>query len=184
MRQSQNTFTHMLDRMRRAAKLESHVYEEVESDPGAMGQAVGVVLLSSVAAGIGNLDRGGLGGLVIGTALALMSWYIWAYLTYVIGTRFLPEPQTRATPGELLRTLGFASTPGLIRVFGIFPGITLAVFATAAMWMLIAMVIAVRQALDYHSTWRAVGVCAIGWAVQTLILLLLFPLLGITPEPL
>ncbi|MFQ6002025.1 MAG: hypothetical protein ACE5LG_10235, partial [Anaerolineae bacterium] len=146
---------------------------------GAMGQAMGVVVLSSVAAGIGTITRGGLGGIVMGTIFALISWYIWAYITYLIGTKLLPEPQTKADPGELLRTIGFSSSPGLIRVIGIIPGLGWLVFTVASIWMLIAMVIAVRQALDYKSTFRAVGVCLIGWAIQAVILGLLFSILGV-----
>ena len=92
----------------------------------------------------------------MGTISALIGWYIWAYLTYFIGTKFLPEPQSRADHGELLRTIGFSSTPGLIRVLGIIPGLTGVIFLIAAIWMLVAMVIAVRQALDYTSTFRAI----------------------------
>ncbi len=158
------------DRMLRAVKLDAQLYEEVEADKGAMGQATAVVLLSALAAGIGNFSNGGLLGIAGGALGALIGWYIWAYLTYFIGTRLLPEPQTEADAGELLRTIGFSSTPGLIRVFGIIPGLHALVFSVAAIWMLIAMVIAVRQALDYESTWRAIGVCAIGWLVQGVIL--------------
>jgi len=158
------------DRMIRAAKLDVQLYEEVEADRGAMRQAMTVVVLSAVAAGIGNIADGGLPGIVIGTLGALVGWYVWAFLTYFIGTRLLPEPDTRADHGELLRTIGFSSAPGLIRVFGIVPGLTSFVFAVAGVWMLVAMVIAVRQALDYKSTWRAIGVCAVGWIVQGLIL--------------
>jgi hypothetical protein len=103
---------------------------------------------------------------------------VWAFLTYLIGTRLLPEPQTRADVGELLRTIGFSSSPGLIRVLGIIPFMRGFVFLLAAAWMLAAMVIAVRQALDYQSTLRAVGVCVIGWVVQALILALLFFIFG------
>ena len=157
------------DRMIRAAKLDVQLYEEVEADQTALGQAMGVVVLSAVAAGIGSAN-GGLLGIVIGTIGALIGWYIWAFLTYFIGTKFLPEPQTSADYGELLRTIGFSSAPGLIRVFGIIPGLTALVFSVAGIWMLIAMVIAVRQALDYTSTWRAIGVCVIGWVIQAAIL--------------
>ena len=167
-----------MDRIIRAAKLDVKLYEEVEADKGAMGQAMGVVVLSSIAAGIGSIVRGGPGGILIGTIAALIGWYIWAFLTYFIGTKFLPEPQTKADVGELLRTIGFSSSPGLIRVLGIIPGLQGIVFLIASIWMLIAMVIAVRQALDYTSTWRAVGVCAIGWIIQVLIFVFLIALLG------
>ena len=158
------------DRMIRAAKLDVQLYEEVEADQGAMGQAMTVVILSAAAAGIGSANAFSLSVFVIGTIAALIGWYAWAFLTYFIGTRFLPEPQTRADHRELLRTIGFASAPGLIRVLGFIPGLHNLIFLVANMWMLVAMVIAVRQALDYTSTGRAIGVCVIGWVVQILIL--------------
>jgi len=167
-----------LDRMIRAAKLDVNLYEEVEADSGSMRQAMGVVVLSSIAAGIGSIATSGLSGIFMGTIAALVSWYIWAYLTYFIGTKFLPEPQTSADLGELLRTIGFSSSPGLIRILGIIPGLGWVVFLVASIWMLVAMVIAVRQALDYESTLRAVGVCVIGWIIQTIIFVLLFSVLG------
>jgi hypothetical protein len=171
------------DRIIRAAKLDVNLYEEVEADKGAMGQAMAVVVLSSMAAGVGSPGAGGLKGILIGTIAALIGWYIWAYLTYFIGAKLLPEPQTKADHGELLRTIGFSSSPGLIRVLGLIPGLGGVIFLAASIWMLVAMVIAVRQALDYQSTWRAVGVCVIGWIVQTLILVLLFSFLGGVAKP-
>jgi len=170
------------DRMIRAAKLDVNLYEEVEADKTAMGQAMGVVVFSSVAAGIGVIGKGGFGGILTGTIAALVGWYIWASLTYFIGTKWLPEPQTKADVGELLRTIGFSSSPGLIRVLGIIPGLGGLVFGVASIWMLVAMVIAVRQALDYKSTGRAIGVCIIGWAIQIAILMLLFGIAGGVPK--
>jgi hypothetical protein len=120
---------------------------------------------------------------LVGTIIALIGWYLWACLTYFIGTRFLPEPQTKADVGELLRTIGFSSSPGLIRVLGIIPGVAAPVNLVAQVWMLVAMVIAVRQALDYKSTLRAVGICIIGWIIQMLVLMLLFSILGGPAKP-
>ncbi len=169
----------LAERMIRAAKLDASLYEEVEADRDALGQATVVVILSSLAAGLGASGRGGIEGLVFGSITALVGWYVWAFLTYWIGTRFLPEPQTSADYGELLRTIGFSSTPGVIRVLGIIPGLTGLVFVVASVWMLMAMVVAVRQALDYTGTLRAVAVCVIGWIVQVLIfVMLLIPFRG------
>ncbi len=165
------------NRIFRAASLDVALYEEVEADKSALGQAMGVVILSSIAAGIGSTSAGLL-RMLIGVVVALVGWYIWAYLTYFIGTRLLPEPQTKADHGELLRTIGFSSSPGLIRVLGIVPVMRGIVFPIAAIWMLVAMVIAVRQALDYTGTLRAIGVCAIGWIVQAVMLGLLFFVFG------
>ena len=171
------------DRMIRAAKLDSGLYEEVEADTGATRQAMLVVVLSSVAAGIGSAGVGGLKGLFIGALTALAAWYIWAFLTYFIGTRLLPESQTEADVGQLLRTIGFSSSPGLLRILGILPGLTGIVFLGCAVWMLVAMVIAVRQALDYRGTGRAIAVCLIGWVVQVVIIVLVMMFLGIGAGP-
>jgi hypothetical protein len=170
-----------VDRMIRAAKLDVNLYEEVEADKSALGQAMAVVIISSIAAGLGSISQVGLGGIFMGTIMALVGWYIWAYLTYLIGTKLLPEPQTSADQGELLRTIGFSSSPGLIRVLGIIPGIGGLLFFVASIWMLVAMVIAVRQALDYSGTLRAVGVCAIGWIIQVILMVILFSFMG-APE--
>jgi len=166
------------NRIIRAARLDVALYEEVEADKSALGQAMGVVVLSSIAAGIGNASQAGLLGMLMMALVALVGWYIWAYLTYFIGTKLLPESQTKADHGELLRTIGFSSSPGLIRVLGFIPGMQSIVFPIAAIWMLVAMIIAVRQALDYNSTLRAIGVCAIGWIVHILLFVLLFSIFG------
>ncbi|MBW1695144.1 MAG: hypothetical protein JRJ41_13615 [Deltaproteobacteria bacterium] len=167
-----------IDRIVRAAKLDINLYEEVEADKGAMGQAMGVVVLSSIAAGIGSIGTMGLRGIIIGAITALIAWYVWAYLTYFIGAKILPEPQTKADHGELLRTIGFSSSPGLLRILAIIPGIGGIIFMLTSVWMLVAMVIAVRQALDYQSTLRAVSVCMIGWVIQAIILMILFAVFG------
>jgi len=165
-----------INRMIRAARLDAGLYEEVEADAGAMGQAVGVIVLSAVAAGLGT--GRGIGSIMVGSLVALLGWYVWAYLIYWIGTRLLPERETRATYDELLRCLGFAASPGLIRVLGVVPGLRGIAFLAGSIWMLVATVIATRQALDYRSTWRAVGVCAIGWVAQVILLGLALWLLG------
>ena len=164
-----STFT---KRMMGAATLDVNTYEEVEADTTATTQAMGIVVLSSIAQGIGSLALGGGAGFVAGAMGALIGWFIWAFLVYIIGTKMLPEPQTRSNLGELLRTTGFSASPGLLRVLGIIPFIGGLIMVAVSIWMLIAMIIAVRQALDYQSTGRAVGVCLIGWFIMVVILLM------------
>ena len=166
------------NRIIRAAMLDSNLYEEVEADKSSQGQAMAVVILASIAAGIGLYKTGGFSGIITGTMAALISWYVWAYLTYFIGTKFFPEPQTEADLGELLRTIGFASSPGLLRVFYFIPGLGVLVYSISSLWMLIAMIIAVRQALDYNSTLRAIGVCLFGYIFQIFVIIIIFSIFG------
>jgi hypothetical protein len=168
-----NTF---LQRLIGAAALDTAIYEEVEADGNATMQACATVVLSSLAAGVG---AGGFGSGTVATqiafisTIALLAWASWALITFEIGVRLMPQPQTRSNVGELLRTIGFATAPGCLRVLGVLPGVTIPVFAVTALWMLATMVVAVRQALDYQSTARAVAVCGLGWVLVITVVIVL-----------
>lgn len=162
--------TSLFNRMVRAAQLQPALYEEVEADTSATGQALLVVVLVSVAAGFGSgMDSliAGVGGgfvyvLMYGVAAAIVGWLVWALFAYVFGVSILKGPQTSSTWGELLRTMGFASSPGLLRIFGFLPAVGDIISLVASVWALLATVVAVRQALDF-STWRAVLTALVGW---------------------
>ncbi len=143
--------------------LRTATYEEVEADESATLQAMSVVVLVSLASGIGNFTVGGVPALVFGTVAALAGWAFWAWITYYVGTTILRTPATNADWGQLARTLGYAQSPGLLKVFAFAPVIGPWVFFLATIWQLIAVVIAIRQALDYTSTIRAIGVAVIGF---------------------
>ena len=153
----------LLKRMIRAARLDAKLYEEVEHDKDATGQAMTVVIISSLAPGLSALASGGMLALAFNTLAALLGWVAWAVLTYLIGSRLLPEPQTKADLGEMLRTTAFSSTPGVICILGLIPipGLLPLSIFVALIWIVLAMVMAVRQALDYQSTGRALVVCLI-----------------------
>jgi len=163
--------------MLRASLLDRALYEEVEADTRATWQAVGVVCLSSLASGLGSGARDGVRGVVVHTLVVLIAWYTWAYLSYFIGTTILLEAQTRANHGELLRTLGFSSAPGILRLLGLLPGLTAVVFGLVYGWRLVAMVVAVHHALDYTSTIRTFTVCTMGG-------LIILGLIGLVASPL
>jgi hypothetical protein len=158
-----------LRRLMGAAALDTGTFEEIESDPRATAQALLVVVISSAAAGIGAVGFGAqpIPSVVLGVLIALLVWGAWALITFEIGARILPGRQTRSSVDELLRTIGYATAPGVFRVFGAVPGAATPVFAVTAVWMLASMVVAVRQALDYETTMRAIAVCLLGWALTT-----------------
>jgi hypothetical protein len=159
--------------MIRAAMLQAGLYEEVEADKSATLQALLVVVLVALATGIGGLRGGDVGALVPGVLVALGGWALWALITYLFGTTLFRTPETHADWGELARTLGFAQSAGVFKVFGFLPVVGNAVFFAVSLWQLAAMVLAIRQALDYRSLWRAVAVAVAGFIVN-LVLLALF----------
>lgn len=175
----------LLNRMIRAARLDASLYEEVEKDLTATNQALLVVVAASVCSGIGaaigGAMTGDLGalvvGLVVGVISALVGWLVWSFITYFIGTRLLKGPQTQATYGELLRCIGFSDSPRILAILIFIPVIGGIISVLASIWSLVAMVVAVRQALDF-STGRAIATCIVGFIVLLIIGLLVGMLTG------
>ena len=159
----------MIRRMIWAAMLRAQTFEEVEADESATLQAMAVVVLVALATGVGSLFFGGLSSLVGGVIVGLAAWVIWAWITYLIGTKIFRTSDTEASWGQLARTLGFAQSPGVLKVFSVIPVIGYGVFVVVSLWQLVAMVIAIRQALDYSSTLRAAGVAAVGFVVYVVV---------------
>jgi len=157
-----------VDRVVGAARLDIRTYEEVERDTTATPQAMAVVVLVALASGIGAYTLGATG--VFFTVVSqLVGWVVWAAIIWAIGTKMLPEAQTRSDVGELLRTIGFAASPGLLLVLRVIPLLGALLGLVVWIWQLVATVIAVRQALDYKSTGRAIVVCLIGWVAYVAI---------------
>ncbi len=169
----------MVDRMIRASRLDVHIFEEVEADTSATRQALSVVVLVALATGMASLGTTGLSGLFVGVVVSIAGWAIWAWIVYLIGTKIIPSHATQADWGQLARTLGFAQSPGIFRVLGAVPVVGPIIFLVVSIWMLVAMVIAVRQALDYTSTWRAIGVVLVSFIPYALLMSIAFALLGV-----
>lgn len=160
----------LVERAQAAAMLDASAYEEVEADTTATSQAAAIVAIVAVAQGIAAFESGvaGMIGSVIG---ALLAWVLWSVVTYFIGVTLF---KGTATVGELMRTLGFAQTPGVLYILAIIPVLGWFIRLPVAIWILIAGIVAIRQALDI-STGKAVVTAIIGW----LTLLIPFAILGI-----
>lgn len=173
----------IVSRMIRAAQLDVNFYEEVEADTSLNTEALTVVILVSAAGGIGSFLSslfggsllGGLGALVFGVIMGIAGYYIWAYLTFFIGTNLF---KGTADPGEMLRTLGYASAPQALAIFSFIPIIGGLLGLVGGIWALVAGVIAVRQAMDFDTT-NAIITVVIGWVVVAVITLVVGLVLGI-----
>lgn len=157
------------ERMVGAATLNVPTYEEVEHDTTATGQAALVVTLVAIAGAIGSYGMGGGVGAALGQVIsAFVGWLIWAAVTLFIGTKVFDGT---ADMGEMLRTLGFAQSIGIVRVLGVVPFLGWIVSLVASIWMLVCGVVAVRQALDF-TTGKAIGTVVLGWVAMFLVSLL------------
>ena len=158
----------LIRRMKGAALLDVSVYEEVEADQTATTQAAIVVAIVAVAQAIGASGEGGR-GIIGGLVAAVVGWLLWAGITYLIGDKVLGGT---ATWGELLRTIGLAQTPGVFYLLAVIPILGGLVRIAVSIWVLIAGIIAIRQALDF-STGKAVLTAVLGWLAVAIPALLL-----------
>ena len=173
-----------LNRLFRAAKLDAGLYEEVIADTGTMFQAMMAVFIYSAASAYGGFGRAGVAGINFGMITTLIGWYIWAFSTYFIGVKLLPEAETSGNRKAVLRAMGFACSPGLIRILGLIPNLAGTTLLIATVWMFVAAVVAIKQAMNYKSIYRAVGVCMIGWIISAIFQgLMYFSLLSVFGIP-
>lgn len=152
-------------RMVGAMKADVATFEEIERDTSAMGQAVTVIVIAGVASLIGNIFRAGVSAGVLALIISLIGYGIWTVLVTLIGTKLMPEPNTKADFAETFRTIAFAASPGVFNVLAIIPFLGPLISFAISIWQLVIMVIAVRTVLDYTSTGRAIVVCLIGFVI-------------------
>jgi hypothetical protein len=152
-----------------ALKLDANTFEDIERDPTAMGQAVGIIALAALASNLGQIWRLGFGVMLVGVCSSLVGYVIWSVVVWLAGTKLMPDPATKADFPETFRTIAFAAAPGLIGVVTIIPflGWLLMLILTPVIliWSIAAMVVAVRSVLDYSETFKAVIVVLIGFVV-------------------
>ena len=172
----------MLGRMLGAARLSSDTFEDVERDSGATIQALLVVVIVAIAAGAGGILNGDtslVGGLVFGVIRGIVNWVVWALVALLVGTTILKAESTEADWGQLARGTGFAQTPGLLNILVFIPAVGGIISLLVLIWQLAAMVIALRQSLDYSSTWRAFFVVLIAVIPVLIINVIVFSVLGL-----
>ncbi len=169
--------TPFVGRMIGAARLNSDVYEEIEHDRGATPQAAIVVLGTSLAAGIGGVGEQGVIGLVAFTLAGLVGWAVYAWFAYFIGTRIFATEETSADWGEVARTLGFASSPRVLLILGLVPGIIGAVGFVVGVWFILTTITALKASLEM-GTWRAVGTALVALIVQGIVFSIVFAIIG------
>jgi hypothetical protein len=169
----------MISRMLRASMLDAHVYEEVESDSSAIVQAVLIVVVVAVARGVATLSvTDNILGIAFGIIAGLLSWAVWAFITYFVGTKLLKAEETESSWGEMARVTGFAQSPGILFLIAVVPVVGTWILPVVSLWQLAAMVVGIRQALDYTSTFRAIGVVLIGFVAVIPLQLILFAVLA------
>ena len=153
----------MLDRLRRALRLDAQLYAEVSSERSANGQAFVVVLLSGLSNGLGLMRRLGAFGVTAGVCAGLLGWLLWSAVILAVATLLRQRRDGRS----LLRTLGFANAPGVLLIAGIIPVLGDVIRVLVVLWLLIATVVAV-QAVFRVGRWRAAVISTVSFIAYLL----------------
>lgn len=184
--------TSFLMRMVRASLLHADTFEEVEADRSSIVQATLVVVGSCLAAVIGSWMRVAMGTPLPDGALPLewhlalvgiepmVTWLAGSAFAFMVGASFFRGPETETDYLEVLRTTGFAFTPGLFAGIVWLPpsGLGIVLVGLLRVWIVVASVVALRQALDF-TTGRALGT----YGVAVMLLWIVLWGLSIMPLP-
>jgi hypothetical protein len=167
-------------RMIGAMQADVKTFTEIEADPNAMGQAITVIVIAGIASLIGNIFRRGIIGGILGLITSIVGYAVFSLLVFLVGTKLMPEPTTKADFNQTFRVVGFAASPGIFNVLAIIPFLGVLISLLVGIWSLVIGVIAVREVLDYSNTARAIIVAVIaGIACAFIIFIVLLPILAI-----
>ena len=153
-----------------AMKLDANTFEDIERDQSAIGQAIGVIALAAVSNGMGWIFYSGFSGIFTGVITSLIGYALWATVVWLVGTKLMPDPATKADFPETFRVVGFAAAPGLLSIVTIIPLLGWLLMGVLWIWSIAAMVVATRQVLDYTDTFKAVIVVLIGFALYAFVM--------------
>ena len=157
-----------------AAFFNAHVYEEIEADPRAITQAIGVVILVTICGAAGGLiqeiiDEATAADVILelasGLVFGIVRWALWVTIVLMVGGGLLRTSGTETSWAEMGRVLGFAYSPGVISIFSAIPEVGDIFILIAFFWILAAAIMAVRQGMDYEGTGRAILVVVIAAVV-------------------
>lgn len=159
----------ILKRMLRASLLESNLYEEVEHDLDSNWQAFLVVLICALCSGIGGAGIVGMQGILSMFVFIIIGWIIWCLVIYIIGVKVF---EYESDLGVLMRATAYASSPLVLTILGLIPGVGIYLRIGAYLWGLVAFVIAVRQALKCDTLW-SIFIVVQGFIVYVIIFILI-----------
>jgi len=173
----------LFTRMIRAAKLDQTFYDEIINDPASQGHSVWVVALLAMATGYGMFSRAGGTAVNVGLAVTFFSWYVWAFTIYFTSNHLFGATPSRMDRKTVLRVMAFASAPGILRIFGVIPNMSVLVFLGTSAWTILAGAIGIKKVYQLTHMGKALILCAATWLVvlfvQIFFMIMFFSVFGV-----
>ncbi len=96
---------------------------------------------------------------------AIITWFIWAILIFVIGVKLFPDKQTKTSFKKVLTAVGFAHAPGLLRFFAVTPDLMIPIILLTQFWIFAALIISTKQILSLKSNLKSFGVVFLSFLI-------------------
>ncbi len=158
-------FGEFLNIIFKSIKLDKSLY----TDSGNFGEAsiyfAGLIMILDGVAGAVAANT------VIKTAIgmsgltAILTWFIWAILIYVLGVKIFPDKQTKVSFKKVLTAVGFAHAPGLLRFFAVTPELMIPIIFITQFWIFAALIISIRQILNFKSNLKSFGIVFLSFLI-------------------
>ena len=96
---------------------------------------------------------------------AIITWFVWAVLIYVIGVKLFPDKDTKIPFKKVLTAVGFAHAPGLIRFFAVTPELMIPIIFLTQFWIFAGLIISTKQILNLKSNMKSFGIVFLSFLI-------------------
>ena len=154
-----------LDIVFKSIKLDKSLYRDNKNFGEASIYFAGMIMILDGIAGAVAANT------VIKTAVAMsgltaiLTWFIWAILIFVIGVKIFPDKQTKVSFKKVLTGVGFAHAPGLLRFFAITPELMIPIIFLTQFWIFASLIISTREILNLKSNFKSFGIIFLAFLI-------------------
>ncbi len=96
---------------------------------------------------------------------AILTWFIWATLIFVIGVKIFPDKQTKISFKKVLTAVGYAHAPGLLRFFAVTPDLMIPIIFLTQFWIFAALIISTKNTLSLKSSFKSFGIVFLSFLI-------------------
>ena len=158
-------FAEFLNIIFKSIKLDNSLYRDNKNFGEASIYFAGMIMILDGIAGAVAANT------VIKTAVAMsgltaiLTWFIWAILIFVIGVKIFPDKQTKVSFKKVLTGVGFAHAPGLLRFFAITPELMIPIIFLTQFWIFASLIISTREILNLKSNFKSFGIIFLAFLI-------------------
>jgi len=158
-------FGEFLSIVSKSLKLDKSLYR----DPKNFGEAsiyfAGIIMILDGVAGAVAANTIVKTAVAMSGLTAILTWFVWSILIYVLGVKIFPDKQTKASFKKVLTAVGFAHAPGLLRFFAVTPDLMITIIFLTQFWIFAGLIISTKQILNLKSSFKSFGIIFLSFLI-------------------